>query len=143
MWNLKHTTLLTRLNVIDRGEDVIGIAEALLAALAAEKGKAASEFSPDARAILQSYPWPRNIRDFQSAVRQAVVMHNETVITAAMLPHRIQKAAGIAPMETEARDIEPAIDAEATMQYISHEAAYPEPAGPTSPEGSRPLAEIE
>lgn len=105
MWSSKHTTLLNRLNVIDRGEDVIGITEALLAALAAEEGKTTSEFSPEARALLQSYPWPGNIRELQNAVRHAVVMHNEPVITAAMLPHRIQKAAGIAPMETEAPDI--------------------------------------
>jgi len=127
----------------ERGQDVIRIAEALLAGQAAEEGKTACEFSADARTLLQSYPWPGNIRELQNAVRQSVVMHNEPVITAAMLPNRIQKSAGLAPIEVETNGVEPTTEPETAVQYVPHEVAHTEPAAPLSPEDIRPLADIE
>ncbi len=94
----------------ERGQDVIRIAEALLTGQAAKEGKSAREFSDDARALLQSYPWPGNIRELQNAVRQSVVMHEAAVITAAMLPARIRQGAGAAPAP-----IMPTPDAEQTI----------------------------
>ena len=60
-----------------------------------------------------------------------------------MLPTRIQKVAGISPIEAATNDIEPTIEAETAVQYVSHKAAHAEPATPLSPEDIRPLADIE
>lgn len=78
----------------ERGQDVIRIAEALLERLAEEEGKDVTRFSDDARSLLQTYPWPGNIRELQNAVRQAVVMNTGAEITAAMLPARIRESTG-------------------------------------------------
>lgn len=79
----------------ERGQDVIRIAETLLGRLAEEEGKEVTGFTDDARSLLQTYPWPGNIRELQNAVRQAVVMNNGAEITAAMLPTRMRDTAGI------------------------------------------------
>ena len=131
----------------ERGQDVIRIAEALLTGQAAEEGKARREFSTDARAVLQSYPWPGNIRELQNAVRQSVVMHNEPVITAAMLPARIRTAAGVPPNPTEASgNAELPPEPQSSVDYVPHEAAdtvHITPTSPQTPEDICPLADIE
>ncbi len=85
--------LYFRLNVLPvhlpplrtRGDDVLAIARACLARMAAEEGKAFSRFTPDADQALLSHPWPGNVRELQNAIRQAVVLNDGDTIEAAML----------------------------------------------------------
>ncbi len=70
----------------ERGEDLLAIADAVLARSAAEEGKAFRGFAPDARAALLAHPWPGNVRELENVVRTAVVLHQGEWVTAEMLP---------------------------------------------------------
>jgi two-component system repressor protein LuxO len=81
----------------DRGEDVIAIAETMLARAAAEERKAFRGFSDDAKAALLAHRWPGNVRELENAVRTAVVLHDAELVTAAMLPNPLPRSLA-APM---------------------------------------------
>jgi len=68
-----------------RSDDVLAIARACLARMAAEEGKAFERFSPDAEQAMLSHPWPGNVRELQNVIRQAVVLNDGAAIEAAML----------------------------------------------------------
>jgi two-component system repressor protein LuxO len=72
----------------ERGEDVIAIAEALLARASAEEGKRFQGFAEDAKAALAAHRWPGNVRELENAVRTAVVLHEAERVEAWMLPLR-------------------------------------------------------
>jgi two-component system repressor protein LuxO len=73
----------------ERGEDVIAIAEAMLARAAAEEGRRFLGFSADAKAALAAHRWPGNVRELENAVRTAVVLHDAERVEAHMLPLRV------------------------------------------------------
>lgn len=73
----------------ERGEDVIEIADKLLARFAEEEGKAFQRLSPQARQALLDYPWPGNVRQLENVLRNAVVLHDGPEITIDMLPRTI------------------------------------------------------
>jgi two-component system repressor protein LuxO len=83
----------------DRGEDVIAIAEAMLARATAEERKAFRGFSDDAKAALLAHRWPGNVRELENAVRTAVVLHDAELVTAAMLPGSLRSSGLAAPMQ--------------------------------------------
>jgi two-component system repressor protein LuxO len=72
----------------DRGEDVIAIAEAMLARSAAEEGKRFRGFTEDAKAALLAHRWPGNVRELENVVRTAVVLNDAEWVDAPMLPLR-------------------------------------------------------
>ncbi len=45
-------------------------------------GKTVSGMTPDALALLSNYDWPGNVRELQHAVERAVILSNESVISA-------------------------------------------------------------
>ncbi|MDG6080297.1 sigma-54-dependent Fis family transcriptional regulator [Erythrobacter litoralis] len=73
--------LFYRLNVIpihlpplrERGEDVLLLAERLSERIAREEGREDLKLSARSKAIIQSDPWPGNIRELQNVLRRAVV----------------------------------------------------------------------
>jgi DNA-binding NtrC family response regulator len=73
----------------ERGEDVIEIAELLLARFAREEGKAFKRLSKPVRDALSSYPWPGNVRQLENVLRHAIVLHDGEEITLDMLPASI------------------------------------------------------
>jgi two-component system repressor protein LuxO len=77
----------------ERGEDVIAIAEAMLARSAAEEGKTFRGFAADAKAALRAHRWPGNVRELENAVRTAAVLHDGEWVTAAMLPLPMRESA--------------------------------------------------
>lgn len=120
--------LYYRLNVIsihlpplaDRGEDVLLIAQNLLARMAQEERKDFEGFDEAAADFLLHHDWPGNIRQLQNTLRRAVVMHNGPRLTRDML----QQAAG----KTQARQNTPT-----TLRQDM----------PSNASGIRPLREIE
>jgi two-component system repressor protein LuxO len=72
----------------ERGEDVIAIAEALLARSAGEERKRFQGFSEEAKATLLAHRWPGNVRELENAVRTAVVLHEGERVEVEMLPLR-------------------------------------------------------
>jgi len=125
--------LYYRLNVIsihlpplrERGEDVLLIAQSLLARMAQEEKKDFEGFDEGAADFLLRGDWPGNIRQLQNTLRRAVVMHNGMRLTRDMLAQvighgRAKKAdtvsvenaqdmplsaAGIRPLRDVERDI--------------------------------------
>jgi DNA-binding NtrC family response regulator len=69
----------------DRGHDIDLLAEHALKCYSAEGQRVIKGFSPCARKALHGYPWPGNVRELINRVRQAVVMAEGRLITAADL----------------------------------------------------------
>ena len=97
--------LYYRLNVIpiempplrERGDDIALIAESFMRAYAQEEGKAFATLADDARAALQAYDWPGNVRQLQNVIRNAVVLQDGEALTAQMLPRTLMQASGTDP----------------------------------------------
>jgi two-component system repressor protein LuxO len=96
----------------ERGDDVIAIADAILARSAVEEGKRFAGFSDAARAALLGHRWPGNVRELENVVRTAVVLHDAERVEAEMLPLRD----AVAPVPEPARQDRPARPAEAARQ---------------------------
>ncbi len=84
----------------ERGDDVIEIAERLLLAYARQENRAFRALSPEVQEAFRRYPWPGNVREVQNVLRNAVVLGEGTVITAAMLPPWIRDYEGGMPLPT-------------------------------------------
>ena len=111
----------------ERGEDVIAIAEAMLARSATEEGKRFRGFAEGAKATLLGHRWPGNVRELENVVRTAVVLHDAEQVEAALLPRR-------APPPAEPSPVPVLLPVPATR----HEAQRGDPSRLI-----RPLAEIE
>lgn len=98
----------------ERGDDVIAIAEAVLARSSAEEDKRFRGLAEDARAALRAHRWPGNVRELENAVRTAVVLHDGEWVTAAMLPLPLRDTPPrrAAPAADPAREIRPLADVE-------------------------------
>jgi len=75
----------------DRDEDVIDIALTLLRQYTIEERKFFQAFSDDAEYMMRHYNWPGNVRQLQNVIRNIVVMHDEEVVTADLLPSEIRQ----------------------------------------------------
>ncbi len=74
----------------DRRDDIMPLAHAFLARYAAEEGRAFKGFDAAAEERILAYAWPGNIRQLQNAVRRTVVLHDVTLVGAAMLPDTLR-----------------------------------------------------
>jgi two-component system, NtrC family, response regulator AtoC len=82
--------LYYRLNVVtltlpplrERREDVLSLAKRFLK----RAGKPFSGFDPEAQRLIESNPWPGNIRELRNAVERAALVEESEHITAASLP---------------------------------------------------------
>lgn len=70
----------------DRGNDVIEIAEVLLARFATEESRTFQRLSAETRQRFLEYTWPGNVRQLQNVLRNMVVLHEGTELTPEMLP---------------------------------------------------------
>ena len=70
----------------DRGQDVIEIAEAALARFAQEEGRDFHGLDPTTRTLMQSLPWPGNVRQLLNVMRNVVVLNPGGWVTPEMLP---------------------------------------------------------
>jgi DNA-binding NtrC family response regulator len=77
--------LFYRLNIVhielpplrERRADIRPLAESMLERMAAQHGRPAQGFTPEAIEMLLSHPWPGNVRELENAIERAVVMANE------------------------------------------------------------------
>jgi transcriptional regulator with PAS, ATPase and Fis domain len=75
--------LYYRLNVLqirvpplrDRPEDIVLLARAFAAEVAARLGRPAPEIEEETLARLVSYPWPGNVRELRSVIERALILH--------------------------------------------------------------------
>jgi DNA-binding NtrC family response regulator len=97
--------LLYRLRVVEinipplreRTEDLPLLVEMLLSKINRELHKSVTYVTPDALALVQSYPWPGNVRELENALTRAVVLSKEDVLEAALLPIALDRATPAAP----------------------------------------------
>jgi Nif-specific regulatory protein len=89
--------LYHRLNVVkitlpplrERKEDIALLASYFTAKYAKECKRAVNGITPEARALLQTYSWPGNIRELENAIERAIVLGSADMIGIEDLPRRI------------------------------------------------------
>jgi DNA-binding NtrC family response regulator len=70
----------------DRKEDIPALSKHFLKQVIAEEGKPIEEISDGAMSLLQSYVWPGNIRQLETAIFRAVVLADGHSLTAQEFP---------------------------------------------------------
>jgi Response regulator containing CheY-like receiver, AAA-type ATPase, and DNA-binding domains len=89
--------LFYRLNVVpitlpalrDRKEDIPLLADHFLRRYALQNQKPMTGFTPEARARLENYSWPGNIRELENVIQRAVVLCRENCIGVENLPEQL------------------------------------------------------
>jgi transcriptional regulator with GAF, ATPase, and Fis domain len=92
--------LYYRLNVIsipvpplrERREDIAELAMHFLRVFAQRSGKAVTQIDDDALAVLKGHRWPGNIRQLENVIERAVVVAEDSVVTAQDLPAEVVEA---------------------------------------------------
>jgi len=95
--------LFYRLNVVEimipplreRREDIVPLAEALLAFFARQNHRRILGFSDEAAEALSSYEWPGNVRELRNAIERSVLLCKETRVGIHHLPLKLK------PLERE------------------------------------------
>lgn len=90
--------LYYRLNVIsfrlpslrERSRDLMRFAEDYLGFFARQTRKSIQGFTPSARSLMQSYPWPGNLRELRNAVERAVILSSGEWIEDVDLPEQMR-----------------------------------------------------
>ena len=70
----------------ERRDDILPLADHLLARLAPELGRPQATLSDAARAAMRAYDWPGNVRELANAVERAVICSESDVIAPEDLP---------------------------------------------------------
>ena len=94
--------LYYRINVInlelpslrERISDIPLLARHFLEQICRESGKHVRDFSEEAMAMLQSHPFPGNVRELQNLVERAVLLGKTEIISAEDLPTNLQAVPG-------------------------------------------------
>jgi transcriptional regulator with GAF, ATPase, and Fis domain len=88
-----------------RPEDILVLAQAFLAELAAKTGRRPMGIEPEACERLVAYPWPGNVRELRNAIERATLLSDGSAISRAHLPERVARAelAGASVLRLEAR----------------------------------------
>ena len=89
--------LLYRLNVIEikmlplreRRKDILTVAEHLREIFAYQNAKRIDRFTPEARAALERYHWPGNLRELRNAVERGSILTSDNEIGLAHLPVQV------------------------------------------------------
>jgi two-component system nitrogen regulation response regulator GlnG len=93
----------------ERGDDLPMLVHHYVRRFNRELGREVRTVTPEAMDLLRSYPWPGNIRELQSTLKQTLLRVTGPVVTAESLPapvsaHAVQpRAEEIAPASGSAR----------------------------------------
>ena len=129
--------LYFRLNVLtltvpplrERRDDILPLADHLLATLRSVHGRPGSQLSDRARRMLNAYAWPGNVRELRNALERAVVFSRSDMLEPENFPDNIRAAAagavgpvgGLRSLEEVEREVI-AVTLEATRYRISRAA---------------------
>jgi DNA-binding NtrC family response regulator len=80
-----------------RADDIMDIAQSSLTEFAAEEGKRFIGFHPEVVSVLETRPWPGNVRQLLNVIRNIVVLHDGPLVSSAMLPPEIALDAAHSP----------------------------------------------
>ena len=81
----------------ERKEDILSIAESLLADLNRKHDTRVTELSPEVAEALQRHDWPGNVRELRNALERAVILAGEGAVRMQHLPVILQPQAAAAP----------------------------------------------
>jgi len=70
----------------ERGDDLLLLIDYFVRRFGVELGKPVQGVTPEAIAILQTYPWPGNVRELQSVLKQTILHMKGDVLTPDVLP---------------------------------------------------------
>jgi two-component system nitrogen regulation response regulator GlnG len=72
----------------ERDEDIVLLARHYVERFSRELGRKVRDISPEAMSLLRSHPWPGNIRELQSVLKQAILQSQGTLLLPTFLPSR-------------------------------------------------------
>jgi two-component system nitrogen regulation response regulator GlnG len=81
----------------ERGDDLPLLVRRYLRRFSREMGRQVQEIAPEALERLRRYPWPGNIRELQSVLRQALLQASGPVLLPAFLPEPLGGPGQVAP----------------------------------------------
>jgi DNA-binding NtrC family response regulator len=91
----------------ERGEDILRLADDLLARLGADLGRASRRLGDAAREALLAYPWPGNVRELRNVLERAVLLSDNDVLDPRDLRFESAGAAARGPsLDLTLRDLE-------------------------------------
>jgi two-component system nitrogen regulation response regulator GlnG len=88
----------------ERGDDLPLLVRHYLRRFSRELGREVREVPPEAMERLRGYPWPGNIRELQSVLKQALLRASGTVLISAFLPDLSGKPDEAAPAPPSGAD---------------------------------------
>lgn len=81
----------------ERGEDVLLLAEEILASTMEKLGKRDLHFAEETQADMRRYPWPGNVRELENAIQRAVILSDGGAISTAMLAIELPQSEAVDP----------------------------------------------
>src|SRR5437868_11662384 len=84
----------------DRGDDLLMLVRYYLRHFSRELGREVREVAPEALGRLRDYPWPGNIRELQSVLKQALLQASGPVLLPTFLPQLLGGSGEPAPATT-------------------------------------------
>lgn len=87
----------------ERGPDLDHIVDYYLQRFSRDLGRSITDISPDARAALRAYPWPGNIRELQSILKQVILHAGGALVLVEDLPPHIQAGTPQDPLRANDR----------------------------------------
>ncbi len=90
----------------DRGDDLPVLVRHFLRRFNRELGRSVRDVSPEALAALRAYPWPGNLRELQSVLKQALLRTTGSVLLPAVLPDLTAGPVAAAAPAAERSDLE-------------------------------------
>lgn len=88
----------------ERSDDLLLLIDHFLAAASKDHGRDVRGVAPEAMSILRSYPWPGNIRELQSVIRQAVLDTTGPILFPDALPQVVCSPSKTTTIQTSAPD---------------------------------------
>jgi DNA-binding NtrC family response regulator len=82
----------------ERGDDLPMLVQLYLRRFSRELGREVHDIAPDALQRLRGYPWPGNIRELQSVLKQALLQASGTVLLPTFLPELSGSGGEAAPL---------------------------------------------
>jgi NtrC-family two-component system response regulator AlgB len=119
--------LLYRLNVIEirlpplreRPRDVLPLADHLLTFFARQNAKRVVGFTAEARAALERYRWPGNLRELRNAIERGVILTNDEEVGLAQLPVQVGTPVAAARVDIGGAVTLDALEAEHIRRVLS------------------------
>ncbi len=121
--------LFYRLNVVplfipplrERHEDILPLALDIMQYFNKELKKSFVGFTPEAAQLLESYPWPGNIRELRNVIERTMILSSEEQIDEDALPEEVrdyQKEPDLVDQKLSSIDVSPTGDQFVTLKEL-------------------------